>query len=44
MDDCAAHGPACDSGQAQTLGEGARGAECELLHPVDRMPVERLAQ
>jgi hypothetical protein len=44
MDDCGAHDPACEAWRAQPLGECPRGAERDLLHPVDRLPVEGLTQ
>src|SRR5262249_44369187 len=39
-----AHDPACPAWRAQTLGERARGAERDLLCPVDRMPMEGVAK
>src|SRR5215831_20283878 len=44
MGNCGAHDPACPAWRAQTLGERARGAERDLLCPVDRMPMEGVAK
>src|SRR3954447_11383560 len=44
MGHCRAHDPARAAWRAQTLGECARGAERDLLHPVDRLPVEGAAK
>ena len=35
---------ACETWRAATVGECARGAERDFLHPVDRLPMEGLAQ
>src|SRR5262245_53277548 len=44
MGDCGAHDPACASRWAQTIGQRARGAERDFLHPMDRVSVEGVAQ
>src|SRR6266566_227066 len=38
MGDRRAHDPASETWWAQTVGERARGAEWDLLHPVDGLP------
>src|SRR5262245_1007634 len=40
MGDRAAHDPACAPRWAQTIGQRARGAERDFLHPMDRVSVE----
>ena len=35
---------ACETWRSATLGECARGAERDFLHPVDRLPMEGLAE
>src|SRR5262245_22847433 len=44
MGDCGAHDPACAPRWAQTIGQRARGAERDFLHPTDRVSVEGGAQ
>src|SRR5262245_14657552 len=44
MGNCGAHDPADPAWRAQTLGERARGAERDLLCPVDRLPMEGVAK
>jgi transposase len=44
MGDCGAHDSAGTAWRAQTLGERARGAERDLLHPMDRLPMEGSAK
>src|SRR5262245_29593266 len=44
MGDCGAHDPACAPRWAQTIGQRARGAERDFLHPMDRVSVEGVAQ
>src|SRR5215813_1118337 len=44
MGDRRAHDPASETWWAQTVGERARGAEWNLLHPVDGMPMEGAAE
>src|SRR5262245_56402443 len=44
MGDCGAHDPACPPWWAQTIGQRARGAERDFLHPMDRVSVEGVAQ
>jgi transposase len=39
-----AHDPACPPWWAQTIGQRARGAERDFLHPMDRVSVEGVAQ
>src|SRR5215831_9633696 len=44
MGDRGAHDPASETWWAQTVGERARGAEWDLLHPVDGLPKEGAAE
>src|SRR6516162_152385 len=44
MGDRRAHDPASETWWAQTVGERARGAKWDLLHPVDGMPMEGAAE
>src|SRR5437660_12194511 len=44
MGDRRAHDPASETWWAQTVGERARGAEWDLLHPVDGLPMEGAAE
>jgi hypothetical protein len=44
MGNCGAHDPAGPAWRAQKLGERARGAERDLLCPVDRLPMEGAAK
>src|SRR5262249_20355690 len=44
MGDCGAHDPACAPRWAQTIGQRARGAERDFLHPMDWVSVEGVAQ
>jgi len=44
MGDRAANDPACAPRWAQTIGQRARGAERDFLHPMDRVSVEGVAQ
>jgi hypothetical protein len=41
--ECGAHDPACEAWRTATVGECARGAERDLLHPVDWLPMEGIA-
>src|SRR4029453_11598022 len=44
MGACGAHDSACPTWRAQTLRERARGVERDLLHPMDRLPMEGSAK
>src|SRR5918993_3519886 len=44
MVDRGADDPASETWRPQTLGEGAGGAERNLLHPMDRLPMEGAAK